>query len=1018
MSARLVPLQGIHVGSFPKPWKTLRIFFPSILAAAIALASASGKPCLAAQEQSISGQAPNPISKDSEQTSPAKLYEAVSAYIEGFHRQPAKDSTERPRGQKDQRRGVKQAKVEDAEPRRVLTVEEDLTSARMQRKEWELAVQSLEKAVSAATYAAAADEASRLQLLLQTARSNVGKSSREQSPTPGEALNSIGMRLVLIPAGSFTMGSSDAEIRRLQNDWNPQESMVQPEGPAHKVRITRPFFLGKYHVTVEQFKRFAQESGYRTVAERQGWGWVFDDSKKHWVKKSGASWRNPGAETRDDHPVSLVCHEDAEAFCQWLSKKEQRQYYLPTEAQWEYAARGGKEGERYPWGNEYPDGKRLNVADRNSPVPWADQTLDDGHARLSPVGSYEPNGFWLYDMMGNAWQLCSDLYDPKAYEEAKTGVAVDPTGPRKGKKRVVRGGCWAFGAGIARNAFRFGMEPDTPTDMTGFRVATIAAPHETPEAQRGRPTQEEVLWRNGELAPLMERVKSLVATGRRLDARRLVEKVGPAGPNDTALAEDTPALAKRALQTLIDVTQDKSLESFTNTLGMKMVRIPAGSFVMGSSESDISWAMGTLGQGQPVNLENEYPFHKVRISRPFFMAATEVTVAQFREFVNETGYITDAEDEKGGQVFNTEANQFERKPGTSWKNPGWTISSDQPVTMVSYNDAQAFVEWLTAKEKLPYKLPTEAQWEYAARGGIPMAQFPWGDALPDGRRANYADKNTDFQWRDRTADDGYKYVAPVGSYEPNGFGLYDMAGNVLEWVRDYYYEDYYRFSPEVDPEGPGHGENRVMKGGEWTFGPVNLRCAFRGWARPDLATYNGGFRVSIDMASPQRVFHFSEDFLTKSWVPGPDQRAVASAVAKEKERQSKAAPVDRSVSSKTLPTPIAEPVSGIVVLEFTPKSDAKKAGMVRGDVIIEYNGVRDLTAEKFLALTSKTKKDKTHPIVVFVRDGYEYSLRLPSGSVGISVMDTTVKGPFKRPEPSHERAPAGDKDQKSRQDWT
>jgi len=1009
---------SFHMVAFLRKREAFRIFLRLILPIVLVLACPLHNLSQGSQAESASAKSLSTGSKDNQEVSPAKLYEAVSAYIDGFHKKAPGDSKEQTRVRKEQRRGTSQ-KGKDSAPQRALTVEEDLARARMQRHEWDLASESLEKALKAATYVAAADETSKLKELLRAVRSNADKSGEEKPPTPGEVINSIGMRLVLIPAGSFTMGSSDAEIRRIQNDWNVQESLIQPEGPAHKVRLTRPFFLGKYDVTVGQFKRFVQESGHRTVAEKQGWGWVYDDSKKHWVKKSGASWQNAGAETRDDHPVSLICHEDAEAFCVWLSKKEQRQYLLPTEAQWEYAARGGKEGERYAWGSEYPDGRRLNIADRNSPVPWADRVLDDGHARLSPIGSYEPNGFWLYDMLGNVWQLCSDLYDPKAYEEAKSGAAVDPTGPRRGKKRVARGGCWAFGAGIARNAFRFGLEPDTCTDMSGFRVTVLAGPHDAAERQAGQQSREEVLWQNGQIEPLLDRVKSLVSAGRRLEARRLLERVTSTASTDTSSAGDSGGLVKRTLEALVDVTQDKSLESFTNSLGMKMIRIPAGSFVMGSSEADISWAMGTLAQGQPVTLENEYPFHKVRISRPFFMAATEVNVAQFRAFADETGYVTDAEDEKGGQVFNTETNQFERKEGTTWKSPGWTISSDQPVAAVSYNDAQAFVEWLTAKEKLPYKLPTEAQWEYAARGGIPMAQFPWGDALPDGRRANYADKNTDFAWRDRTADDGHKYVAPVGSYEPNGYGLYDMAGNVLEWVRDYYSEDYYRFSPEVDPEGPGHGENRVMKGGEWTFGPVNLRCAFRGWARPDMAFYNGGFRVIVDTGSPQRVFHFSDDFLTKTWVPGPDQRAVASAVAKEKDRQSKVASVSQGTSSKTLSIPIAVPVSGIVILDLTPKSDAKKAGMVRGDVIIEYDGARDLTTEKFLALTARTKKDKTHPIVVFVRDGYEYSLRLPSGSLGISVMDTTVKGPFKRPEPRQDRTPPGDKDQKSQpKDWT
>ena len=112
--------------------------------------------------------------------------------------------------------------------------------------------------------------------------------------------------------------------------------------------------MGKYDVTVGQFKKFVAETGYKTVAEKQGWGWVYDENKKHWTKKTGAAWNNPGIEISDDYPATLVCHADAEAFCDWLSRKDNRRYYLPTEAQWEYAARGGKEGERFPWGNDYP----------------------------------------------------------------------------------------------------------------------------------------------------------------------------------------------------------------------------------------------------------------------------------------------------------------------------------------------------------------------------------------------------------------------------------------------------------------------------------------------------------------------------------------------------------------------------------------------------------------------------------------------------------------------------------------
>jgi formylglycine-generating enzyme required for sulfatase activity len=759
-----------------------------------------------------------------------------------------------------------------------------------------------------------------------------------------------------------------------------------------------------------------EETGYRTVAEKQGTGWVYDNSKKHWAKQSGASWKNPGTEIYDDYPVTMICHEDAEAFCQWLSKREQRQYVLPSEAQWEYAAREGKSGERFPWGNAYPGGRKMNIADRNCIVPWADRTNNDGYGNLAPVGNYDPNGFWLYDMTGNAWELCADVYDAKAYEQFKSSTAADPVATGRGKKKSVRGGSWAFGAGIARNAFRFGLDTDTCTDMSGFRVVAAISAEEAGMAQADLKQKDTGVTDVYQAEKLLARVKNLVAEGRRLQARNLVEKLPVDGPQPPS-SRDTNLFVKDVLDALIDVTKDKSVDSFTNALGMNMVRIPAGSFGMGSSEADISWAMGTLAQGQPVNLENEFPMHKVRISRPFFIGATEVTVGQFRTFVDETGYVTDAEDVKGGQIFDTEANRFERKEGATWKNPGWTISSDQPVTMISYNDAQAFVEWLSAKEKLPYKLPTEAQWEYACHGGLCMGQFPWGDALPDGRRANYADKNTDFEWRDRTADDGYKFVAPVGSYESNGFGLYDMAGNVLEWCRDYYSEDYYRYTPEIDPEGPGHGENRVMKGGEWTFGAVNLRCAFRGWSRADLAFYNSGFRVVIELGSPQRLFYFADDFLTKAWVPSADQRYVAEAVAKEKERRKRMGADDSTRTAKVREAPAPKPVRGVLILDFTPKSDARRAGMHQGDVIIEYAGVRELTSEQLLALTARTKRDRSHSTAVFVRDGYEYSVRVPPGSLGISVTDTVVNGPFKKVEPRHE-GPSDDSKDKKALDWT
>ena len=126
-----------------------------------------------------------------------------------------------------------------------------------------------------------------------------------------------------------------------------------------------------------------------------------------------------------------------------------------------------------------------------------------------------------------------------------------------------------------------------------------------------------------------------------------------------------------------------------------------------------------------------------------------------------------------------------------------------------------------------------------------------------------------------------------------------------------------------------------MKGGEWTFGPVNLRCAFRGWSRPEVATNNFGFRVIVETSTTQRIFHFANDFLTKEWVPGADQRSVITAVAKEKERRSGSLSQEEKAAEKPATKAAVETyVKGVMILDFSPKSDARKAGMVKGDVIM------------------------------------------------------------------------------------
>lgn len=171
----------------------------------------------------------------------------------------------------------------------------------------------------------------------------------------------------------------------------------------------------------------------------------------------------------------------------------------------------------------------------------------------------------------------------------------------------------------------------------------------------------------------------------------------------------------------------------------------------------------------------------------------------------------------------------------------------------------------------------------------------------------------------------------------------------------------------------------------------------------------------------QRPFHFADDFLTKQWVPGPDQREVAMAVAKEKELQTKAPlPDDRTrPKAGTDPAPERQSVRGVVIVDFRPRSSGQRAGMRKGDIIIEYHGATDLTVERFRNLTVQTKREKARPIVVLVRDGVEHTVQVPGGSLGITILDTNVSGSFQRPAPRPEPSPDDDKKKGTKhKNWT
>ena len=280
--------------------------------------------------------------------------------------------------------------------------------------------------------------------------------------------------------------------------------------------------------------------------------------------------------------------------------------------------------------------------------------------------------------------------------------------------------------------------------------------------------------------------------------------------------------------------------SAVNSVGMRLVRVPAGEFLMGSSERE---------EG---HVANEAPRHRVRITRPFEMGAHEVTNAQFEAFVESTGYLTEAEhDVGGGYGIDFERAEVVQDPNHTWRDPGFPgfdPGPDHPVLMISWNDAEAFCRWLSKKEGRRYRLPTEAEWEYAARGGTTTPWWTGGDPGSLAEAANTADEVLrrsvpKATWAS-SWDDGFPFVAPVGSFKPNPFGLHDVTGNVWEWCHDWYRADYYSESPEGDPRGPEIGTFRTIRGGGWFNDAGQNRSAQRIYFNPTFRyCLLSGFRV-------------------------------------------------------------------------------------------------------------------------------------------------------------------------------
>lgn len=508
-------------------------------------------------------------------------------------------------------------------------------------------------------------------------RGRASQSSEEQA-TPiqnssKDMTNSIGMKLVWIPAGSFKMGSLSSEAQR-EDD----------EGPVHRVTHSKGFWMGTYEVT-----------------------------QKQWRKVMGS---NPSHRKGNNRPVENVSWNECQEFCRKLSAKEGYTYRLPTEAEWEYACRGGTT-------TPFAYGRSINSRQTNfdGSEPYNDSAKSDFQGKTLEVGSFSANTFGLYDMHGNVREWCQDWYSSSYYRDSP---ARDPQGPKSGKNKVRRGGSYGSKGKWCRAAYRGAKEPDDRNKFTGFRVV------------------------------------------------RSSEK-----KRSSALVSSLPSPSPGKV--------------FRNSIGMKLVWVPSGSFMMGTIET----------KSQPYYVYGEQPRHRVTLSKGFWMGVYEVTQAEWRKVMG--------------------------------SNPSKYKGSSRPVDSVSWNDCQKFLDKLSVRDGRAYRLPTEAEWEYACRAGT-TTPYHFGRTITK-RNAAYS-----------LSGYGDEPTVSVGSFRPNDFGLYDMHGNVNEWCQDYFRKKYSSSSPVRDPQGPSSGDERVLRGGSASSRACFCRSASRNKTRPGSSLSMFGFRVVCD----------------------------------------------------------------------------------------------------------------------------------------------------------------------------
>jgi formylglycine-generating enzyme required for sulfatase activity len=614
--------------------------------------------------------------------------------------------------------------------------------------------------------------------------------------------------MVLIADGEFLMGTRGEDVDAIAKKRGVGRTFIEREVPQREVFV-QEFEIGKYQVTNFQYQAFVQDTGHQ--------------SPGHWEG-------NQYPDGLDDHPVVNVSWHDAVAYCEWLSERTGKPYRLPTEIEWEKAARG-TDGREWPWGNEWDESKC--------------NTAEGGLGTTTPLGQYSPNGdspYGVADMAGNAREWCADwfkAYPGNSFPHESYGETV----------RVLRGGSWSDYQGFARCASRDWGGPHYGWHYVGFRCTKsslssdydtspsqladspsahvmpsgpVHPPHHAPPQPIPAEPRQPVNWEKvGAIAQVIALLIAVIgvpiALGTWLvpNAADLVSAWLFTTPTVTPTSSPTHTLVTSTATPTNTPFTPTATPTFTPapptaTSGpvagatkvwekdeSEMVYVPAGEFLMGFGERDAE-AIRAIGPDAEFSVEGEKPQHKVFLDA-FYIDKHEVTNTRYRKCVeagicnapSDTTYYGDAD------------------------------YAQHPVVYVSWYDADAYCRWAGKR------LPTEAEWEKAARGDEKYT-WPWGNTF-DGNRVNFCDKNCPEWWKHVSADDGYAHTTPVGTY-PTGaspYGALDMAGNVWEWVADWYDPGYYSQSPTQNPPGPDSGSDKVVRGGSWRNGFTDIRAGYR-----------------------------------------------------------------------------------------------------------------------------------------------------------------------------------------------